>query len=247
MNLSNVNEKYHLYSKIQKKVITDKNFTYRILLSILNKYINTKKKIADLGSGVGTLDFYLASRGNFISGFEYSESAVKTAIINANKLKLNENIKYSRTNIADIDKPDTFDIVLMTEVIEHMVDDVGIIKLAYKMLKMNGIIIITTRSSKAPLFRAGLSELHDKNVGHLRRYTNTNLEKIVNKSGFILLEKGNTEGLLRDILFSYPKFGGQIIRVANKCALISDMLTIVDNLTLRLFGAAQIFIVAQKC
>jgi 2-polyprenyl-3-methyl-5-hydroxy-6-metoxy-1,4-benzoquinol methylase len=247
MNPLNVNEKYHLHSKIQKRVITDKNFTYRILLSIINKYINTKKKIADLGSGVGTLDFYLASRGNHISGFEYSESAVKTAIISANKLKLSENIKYSRVDIANINKSDTFDIVLMTEVIEHMVDDVGIIKLAYKMLKMNGIIIISTRSSDAPLFKIGFSEVHDENVGHLRRYTTSELEKIINKNGFKLLEKGKSEGLLRDVIFSYPKFGSQIVRVANKFSLISDLLTVIDNLTLRLFGAAQIFIVAKKC
>jgi 2-polyprenyl-3-methyl-5-hydroxy-6-metoxy-1,4-benzoquinol methylase len=247
MESLNVNEKYHLHSKIQKKIITNKNFTYRILLQIIDRYVSTKKKIADLGSGVGTLDFYLASRGNFISGFEYSKIAVKIAKMNAINFRLNNKIKYSRVDINKINNDNSFDVVLMTEVIEHVLDDQKVLKLANKILKKNGIIIITTRSSNALLFTTGFSKLHDKNVGHIRRYTFSSLKKIVKENKFELLEKGKTEGLLRDILFSYPIFGSQIVRMANKFALISDLLTIVDNITLKLFGESQIYIVAKKC
>ena len=54
-------------------------FTYRHLIRILKPYLPKVKKILDIGSGVGTIDFYLASKGKEVTGIEISKSAVELA------------------------------------------------------------------------------------------------------------------------------------------------------------------------
>ena len=247
MNLENVNEKYHSKSKIQKRIINSKNFTYRILVSIIDKYIRSGERIADFGSGVGTLDFYLASRSNKVTGVDFSEIAINMAKLNSRALGVEKSVRYFKRELPFADIPGKYDSVLMTEVIEHLPDENLVLKAANKILKKSGILIISTRSSNAPLYRIGLTKRHDKNVGHLQRYTLNRLEKLVIKQGFCVTETGITEGLIRDFLFSFPRLGSQIVKVANKFVIFSDFLTLIDNIFLEIFGGAQIYLVARKC
>jgi hypothetical protein len=59
-------------------------------------------------------------------------------------------------------------------------------------------------------------------------------------------EQGEMEGLLSDFLFSYPSFGSQIVRVANKFGFFSDFLTLLDWMFLKIFGPSQVYIVAKR-
>lgn len=247
MDLENVNEKYHSKSKIQKRIITHKNFTYRILVQIIDRYIGRGEKIVDFGSGVGTLDFYLASRGNCVTGIDFSKIAINTAKLNSRALGVEKNVRYFRRELPFANIPGKHDSVLMTEVIEHLPDEDVVLKAANKVLKKNGILIISTRSLNAPLYRLNLTKLHDRRVGHLRRYTIGKLGRIVTMAGFKVIEKGGREGLLRDFLFSFPLFGSPIIRLANKFNLVSDFLTFVDNIFLKIFSESQVYLVARKC
>jgi len=247
MNLEDVNEQYHSKSKIHKRIITSKNFTYRILISIIDRYIWSGEKIVDFGSGVGTLDFYLAARGNKVTGVDFSEIAINMAKLNSRALGVEKNVRYFRRDLPVSKISGKYDSVLMTEVIEHLPDEKIVLKGVNKVLKKGGILIISTRSSNAPLNKIGLTKSHDRNVGHLHRYTLPRLEKFVIKAGFCVIEKGETEGFIRDFLFSFPKIGSQVVRIANRFENFSDFLTLIDSIFLEIFGEAQIYLVAKKC
>lgn len=241
-----LNETYHQGDKVQKRIITPKNYTYRTLVDVLDRYIKREDKILDLGCGVGTLDFYLASKGNYVTGIDQSEIAVNMARRNSQVLGLDKNITYFRKNIFKFNTKKKFNDVLMLEVIEHLPDDDKAFVIARKLLNKNDLLFISTRSARAPLSRIGFTKKHDKRVGHLRRYTLEGLEKIVKSLGFAITYKSKTEGFSKELLFSYPKFGSPIVRIANRFALVSDLLNFFDNIFLKLFGESQLVIVARK-
>ncbi len=245
-DLENINEQYHMGSKLQKRVISKKNFTYRTLVSIIDRHIKKGMSVIDFGSGVGTLDFYLASRGCDIYGIDFSQIAVDMSKRNAKNLNLANKTKFVKGDLAKVKAPGIYDALLMTEVIEHLPNEKLILDTAYKKLKKGGLIIVSTRSKNAPLKKIGLVKNHDKHVGHLHRYTTMRLEKLAKASKFTIIEKGMNEGLLKDFLFSYPKIGSQIVRVANKFGLFSDLLEIIDRIFIKVFGMSQVYIVAKK-
>ena len=240
-----INESYHRGDKPQKRIITPRNYTYRTLVEVLDKYIKGKKNILDLGSGVGTLDFYLASRGNNVVGVEQSKIAMDMAVKNARVLGVEKNTKYFQKNVFKFESKEKFDVVILFEVIEHLPDDFKVIIKAKELLKKNGLIFISTRAINAPLTKIGLTKKHDARVGHLRRYTLDGLAKIISNAGFKSMYKLKSDGFSKELLFSYP-FGASIIRVANRFEIISDVLTFFDKILMNLFGESQVIIVARK-
>ena len=79
-----VHEKYHIKTTAQKKIIDDKNFTYRLLIKVLSKKINTKKlKVLDIGCGAGTICFYLANKGHDVTGIDISQKAINECRVSA--------------------------------------------------------------------------------------------------------------------------------------------------------------------
>ena len=243
--IKKINESYHKGDKLQKRIITPKNYTYRTLVEVLDKYIKGKNNILDLGCGVGTLDFYLASKGNLVTGVDQSTIAINMARKNAKALGVEKNTKYFQKNILGFESKEKFDAVMLFEIIEHLPDDAKAIVKAQKLLKKNGLLFISTRSINAPLTRIGITKKHDKRVGHLRRYTLEGLAKIISNSGFRNEYKSKIEGFSKELIFSYP-FGAYFIRLANKFGIVSDVLTFFDNLLFKLFGESQLIIIAKK-
>ncbi len=238
-------EKYHQETKPQRKLIKKKNFTYRLILSILEPYLINGKKILDIGCGAGTLCFYMANRGNHVKGIDISLKAIRVCKISAQKLGVAQNTRFQTVNFPETAIKESFDLILCTEILEHLVKDNLAIKKMFNYLKAGGMAIISIPSIKAPLHRLGFTKKFDKRVGHLRRYSINKITKLLKKEKFKIIETKKTEGVMRSFLFT-SKHTALIIRIANKFQLISDILTFLDNITLKLFGASQIIIVAQK-
>jgi len=241
-----INERYHRGSKIQTKIISARNFTYRILLLTIEKYLKPNSNVIDLGCGVGTLDFYIASRNCSVVGIDVSKNAIKKAKESAQVLGLQKKMEFVAEEAETYKSIKKYDLILMTEIIEHVVDDNKLLIRFHRLLNNGGILILSTRSSNAPLFKLGLSKFHDVRVGHLRRYSAANLGKIFKTAKYKIIESLATEGILRDFLFSFPFVGGPIIRIANKSIIFANLLTFLDDILLRFLGESQIIIVASN-
>ncbi|HVA96959.1 MAG TPA: class I SAM-dependent methyltransferase [Candidatus Acidoferrales bacterium] len=236
-------ENFHDDRKLQKRIINENNFTYRELIKLLNPYLNNVHKVLDIGSGVGTIDFYLASKGKKVTGIEISENAVEIAGANAQLFNLDKKIEYITAEFPNKVKNKDYDLVLFSEVIEHLEDDAKALNDIWKVLKPGGILVITTPSKNAPLYRMGLLNKFDKDVGHLRRYTLLEIEALVKNSGFNIIKSGVHEGILRNFLFTNPSAGKLLKFVKWQ---ISDIVTLIDYATIQLFGESNIHLIAKK-
>lgn len=236
-------ERYHTTTSIQKYLIKKNNFTYRIILEIITKFLNSPKDILDIGSGAGTLSLYFASKNNRILGIDISKKAIESCARSSKILGLEHNVDFKVMNFPNEIPNKKFDFIICSEVIEHLENDDLALRKIFSLLKPEGIAIISTPSKNAPLYRLGLANKFDREVGHLRRYFLEELVKKCKKANFKILETRKTEGVLRNFLFINP-VAGKTVRFIK--FFISDVVTFFDNISLKLFGESQIFVIVQK-
>lgn len=246
MDLVNFYNRFHKKGSIQNKVISDKNFTYRIVLSVIRKEVEDKKNLSilDFGCGVGTVSFFMASKGNSVIGLDISKDAVDIANKSAKLMKVDKLAKFYdlETGKRKVNKR-KFDLILCIEVIEHIEQDRELVNYLAKLLKKKGVLVISTPSMNAPLKKLGLTNDFDKKAGHLRRYDVEKLVKMVKSTGLNVKKVIKTEGLIRNSLFLFPVLSKFIRYVRGP---ISDLLTFIDNLIIPLFGESDIFVVSKK-
>lgn len=141
---------------------------------ILRQELSTRKKIRllDIGCGTGeTMSFIKRYSKNIdVVGVDNSQVAVNFATKRGHKVL--------RVDALKLPFPDeTFDAVLMLDVIEHIKDDHAFLAEATRVLKRGGKVIIT-----APALQFIWSK-HDTGQGHQRRYTRTMMKDLAASEG----------------------------------------------------------------
>ena len=153
------NEQEHWWYKARREIIS----------SIISKFVfkNNKLKILDFGAG---------SWANTIALSHYGEVYVYEKNENALQLLKKRFEKISNIFVLDaINENIFFDLIIASDVIEHIENDDEIIKFFSKVLKNDGNILITV-----PAYNFLYTE-RDKVLGHFRRYNSNTLKKKTNK------------------------------------------------------------------
>ncbi|MBD3203185.1 methyltransferase domain-containing protein [Candidatus Woesearchaeota archaeon] len=96
------------------------------------------KRILDIGGGIGKTASYLSNKGYSVTVLEKNKEFIKYG-----KSK-NKRVKFIQGNAYNLNFNETFDEVLIEEVIEHVKDQKRMVKEARKVLKKDGRIIIST-------------------------------------------------------------------------------------------------------
>lgn len=237
-------EKYHLNRKFMKRIIGEQDFTYRTLIHFFKKYKVNKARVLDVGCGVGTIDFYLANLGNFVIGLDISQNAIVIARQNAINLKLSKRVKFYKLDFPTKIPKGKFDVIVCSEVLEHLLFDELAVQKIQSLLNKGGIVIASSPSQNSPLYKLGRLNEFDKKVGHVRRYSEQSFKGLFEKTGLQVLETMKTEGIFRNFLFT-NSFGGFLLKIVNKFQ-ISGLVTLLDNLTIPVFGESDIYLVARK-
>jgi 2-polyprenyl-3-methyl-5-hydroxy-6-metoxy-1,4-benzoquinol methylase len=238
-------EWYHRDRRLPKRIVSKKNFTYRIIIGVLDKYCKTKD-VLDVGSGVGTLDFYLAKKGKKITGIEISERAYNIAQKSLRLFGLENQVSFERADFFNSKIKKTYSFVICSEVLEHLPYEKRALEKIFRTTKKGGFFMLTVPSLNAPLTKFGNSiKAFDKRSGHLRRYTVQGACDILEEAGFKPIYTQKAEGILRNSLFVY-KWGFPISRLANKFAVVSDIITFLDDISLQLLGESQVIVVSKK-
>lgn len=152
-------EKFHWWWEGRRELI-------KLLIASRNP-----KKVLDIGSGTGeTLSFLkkLFPKSAF-TGIDILPEAARYTKKRGHKAFVGNAAKLPF-------KKNSFDLILILDVIEHIKDDLGVLKEAKRVLAPGGVIIIT-----APAMPFMWSA-HDKNQGHFRRYTPRRFEALAEKS-----------------------------------------------------------------
>jgi len=240
-NFKSFYEGYHKNRHLPKRIISKKDFTYRNIVGVLDKFCRGKN-VLDIGSGVGTLDLYLAQKGRQVTGIEISQRAVDIARQSQRLLGINK-IKFIRGDFFQLKIREQFPFVICSEVLEHLSNEQQAINKIYRLIKPEGLLLITVPSQNAPLIKLGAIKKFDQVSGHLRRYTLDSLRLLLEKNQFKVIYTQKTEGLVRNSLYVFKL--NLVIKLANRFPLVSDLITWLDNLSLRLFGESQIITVAK--
>lgn len=140
-------DRYWLFAENVKQINDPLNYlanseeTYWGVRESLKNLIKdkSKAKILEVGSGLGYLTFALNKVGYKTVGLDISPTAVASANLNFGEHYISSDI-YKYVN----EKPGFFDIVVLTEVIEHVIDPISFLEVLLKIVKPNGKVILTT-------------------------------------------------------------------------------------------------------
>jgi SAM-dependent methyltransferase len=121
--------------------ITGTEAIYWGVYQALKKNVKDKltTKIIEVGSGLGYLTYALKMDGYDISGVDISKVAVEEAIA-----KFGNYYSYGDIFTYKEEKFEYFDIVILTEIIEHINDPIPFLQALVDIIKPGGKIILTT-------------------------------------------------------------------------------------------------------
>ncbi len=162
------------------------------ILDVL-KRINVKR-VLDVGSGNGKLCSELSSAGYAVTGVEYDKGGVEIA------KKIYSNIRFYNYGVQDdprllMKDEEVFDVVVSTEVIEHLFSPHLLPAYAKGVLKEDGYLVITT-PYHGYLKNLALSLL-DKwdrhhtvlwHGGHIKFWSRKTLKQLLEENGFVEVE-----------------------------------------------------------
>lgn len=236
-------ETFYDNRKLQKRVISDNNFTYRTIIYLYRKYLKNKVNILDIGCGVGTIDFYLGKKGHNLLGVDISKKAIDIASRNSKILRMDEKVKFIQCDFSLIRNIGLYDAVIALEVLEHAKDDGKVLNNLYGLCLKNTVIIASSPSRDAPLYKIGFLKKFDENVGHLRRYSEKEFRRLFENNGFKIIDLIKTEGILRNFLFT-NKYAQLLIRLIK--GPFVPLVNYIDDILLKLFGASNYYVIALK-
>ncbi|GHV67906.1 hypothetical protein AGMMS49928_06040 [Spirochaetia bacterium] len=164
-------------------------FLYTPIKNILNRIILPPiKTILDIGCGNGSLAKYLTGAGFTVTGIDPSESGIKNAraILPLNKFYCigvyDDPQKIEETN---------FDVVIATEVIEHLFYPRELLRFARIKLKKNGFLLLSTPYhgyiKNLVLSLTGKWDSHHTPLwdgGHIKFWSRNTLSRLLNEEGF---------------------------------------------------------------
>ncbi|OGD86268.1 hypothetical protein A2164_03785 [Candidatus Curtissbacteria bacterium RBG_13_35_7] len=127
-----------------KRYYDKKSISYNIKKKRLNKILELAfpvkgKLVLDIGCSTGYLGSILQKKGAKVFGIDISKNAVKEArkqLFSAQELDLNEQKLPFKKNY--------FDLIIASEIIEHLFEPEKILKEIHRILKINGYLLITT-------------------------------------------------------------------------------------------------------
>jgi len=246
MDQNNLYENFHRVTKPHNHLITVNDFTNGHLVEVFNKYIGSKKIILDVGCGTGSLSLLIGSNNNRVVGIDISNKAINSASNNAKKFKLSNKCTFLKTTIERFGSGERFDVVLMLEVIEHLEEDFEVLLKIKTLLKKQGILILSTPSTSAPLYRLGFLKKFDARVGHKRRYSKKTIKKLMKKAKLKIVFFEEREGILRNFIYTSTIGGKFVLKIINRSKILAKIITKIDNFLIKVFGESDYLIVATK-
>ena len=151
--------------------------------------------VLDIGCGTGHLLRELSDEGREVTGVEPTKELFEYSKKICEKHKKINLYNVGGEHLKELNKK--FDNIVCVDVIEHVENDIGILKSAYEVSGKNALFIVLV-----PAFPFLYGE-RDKAIGHLRRYSKKELIEKIENNGFKVIKSRywNALGFLFYILF----------------------------------------------
>ncbi|MBN2025339.1 MAG: class I SAM-dependent methyltransferase [Actinobacteria bacterium] len=110
----------------------------------------TGKKALDIGCQYGVFSFYLAQRGAMVTGMDISKNWVNRCVRDAARLYPDKGCEFLVGDAQDLPFEDeSFDVVVCTEVIEHVDFAGNVLAEIYRVLVPGGVLVIGTPNTRS--------------------------------------------------------------------------------------------------
>lgn len=161
--------------------------TFDRLLSEVEKFRKPAGKLLDIGCAIGICLEAAEMRGWDVYGIDISEKAIEIA-----RRRFGPKVRVLDFEISQETPSKFYDLVIMTDVLEHLKDVKSAMKRVCDMLTPGGIVVIVTIDTEC--FYA---KLMGKNWVHIRRdhltyFSKRNLAELLRKTGFEVLSFKNS-------------------------------------------------------
>lgn len=136
------------------------------------------KKILDIGCGDGYLLEKMRKESKYLHGVEPNDKRRKLC-----KERILDLVAFE--SILDMDPKQKFDLIVMTDVIEHLLDPRGMLSFAKRMLNPNGFLYVDIPDVMGKGF------ISDLFFPHMHHFSNNNFDFFLRKSGFKIITHDN--------------------------------------------------------
>lgn len=168
--------RHDLYQELYE--VEDRHWWHQHKRKVVYKLINVftqRGKVLDIGAGTGKILQELKQKGWQVEGLESAEKAIQFCKKRGIETKFidiqNQNFPFAN---------ESFDLVIILDVLEHLDDEKKVISEIERVLKPAGVVIVT-----APAYPK-LYSYWDKMVRHKRRYSQESLKRLFGRETFHL-------------------------------------------------------------
>lgn len=146
----------------------------RVVQRLVARHAPRAHRVVDIGAGDGFVAEAFVARGCQVVAVDPAASAAHLDELRRRGIDARTALHNDRTA----------DVALLLDVIEHVDDDVVLLRQAAQQLAPTGIIVVTVPAWPT-LFSA-----HDTALGHHRRYTPQALRAALDESGLVVVDEG---------------------------------------------------------
>jgi 2-polyprenyl-3-methyl-5-hydroxy-6-metoxy-1,4-benzoquinol methylase len=205
-----------------------------------------KGRVLELGSGIGNISDYIIKDFNDVTLSDYNSDY---CLLLKNKYHSHTSVK--QINSLDLQDPqfkiknahlkESFDSIVLLNVIEHLQDDQLSVDYCHFLLKNDGHLILL-----APAYQLLYSNL-DREIGHYRRYTSLSLTRLIQSDFKILRQQyfnflGMTAWLIVNKILGRKKLSRNSMATFNKLVPVAKLL---DKI-IAFKAGVSIIVVGQK-
>lgn len=150
----------------------------RVLLSLAREHSRSSRRLLEVGCGQGALLCNLVREfpAALVHGADVSrESLARAAARNTRATLFELDLESPRFDEQAADRRDQFDLIVCSEVLEHLQDDRLALQRLTGMLAPGGALIISVPAGDRTRF--------DRAIGHLRHYTEAQLADVLHAAG----------------------------------------------------------------
>ncbi len=119
----------------------------KFIIDALDENIAAGSNVLDVGCGNGLIAISLGKAGYNVFGIDISEKAIGKA----SKKNILSNVKFAVAGAEELSETNIkYDAVICSEVLEHLNEPSSLLKYIYKIMKDEGILIVTVPNGKGP-------------------------------------------------------------------------------------------------
>ena len=171
---------------------TSENTSHSVMLELVGGH----KNVLDVGCATGYLGEVLRARGCIVTGVELDREAAEIASSKLGRLVVGDIVTL---DLVETFGPERFDVVVLGDVIEHVVDPAGLLARVATLLVPGGSVVISTPNVAHGALRLALLQgrWRYRDLGlldrtHLRFFTRESLESVVREAGLVAVDVRTT-------------------------------------------------------